>query len=108
MSVGEDAQLNCTADGNPLKVDHVTWRREGFPEMSSRTSTVFRNNTSVLTILKATKEDIGAFLCVVNNGLGNETSAPAFLLVKRMFARNTFFFYFISVCKLDLDFTLSF
>lgn len=82
VSVGEDAHLNCTADGNPLKVDHVTWRREGFPDMSSRTTTVFRNNTSYLTILKATKEDIGAFLCVVDNGLGNETSAPAYLLVK--------------------------
>lgn len=79
---GDDAQLNCTADGNPLKVDHVTWRREGFDDMSSRTSTIFRNNTSYLTIHKATKDDIGAFFCVVNNGLGNETTAPAYLLVK--------------------------
>ncbi|XP_052122699.1 nephrin isoform X3 [Frankliniella occidentalis] len=81
VSVGEEATLNCTADGNPLKADHITWRREGF-EMAAKTATVFRNNTSYLTIHKASKEDIGAFLCVVNNDLGNETSAKAFLLVK--------------------------
>ena len=80
----ESATLECTVDGNPLSGEHVTWKRTDFP-MGKKTNFSFRNITSSLTVYNVTQEDMGSFYCVVDNGIGNETSKPAYLVVKRTF-----------------------
>lgn len=80
----ETAILECTVDGKPLTGEHVTWKRAGFP-METKTTFSFRNITSSLTVYNVTQEDMGSFYCVVDNGIGNETSQPALLVVKRKF-----------------------
>lgn len=79
---GEDAELWCTVDALPLISDHITWRRPGF-SIKERTISTYKNNTSHLTIKGVTRKDMGPFYCVADNGLGNETSQAAFLVVKR-------------------------
>ncbi|PSN48808.1 hypothetical protein C0J52_25084, partial [Blattella germanica] len=76
VSPGEDAQLYCMADGNPLSESHMSWRREGFSDsdMEQRTVRTYRNGTSFLLVQQPTREDNGNFYCVVNNGIGNETT----------------------------------
>lgn len=82
VTENEDAELWCTIDAFPLSVEHVTWRRPGFL-FETRTMTSFRNNTFYLTVRGVTRKDMGQFYCVADNGLGNETSLPAYLVVKR-------------------------
>lgn len=82
VSPKEDAELWCRFDGSPLTPEHITWRRDDFPDLAQRTTSTWQNNTSFLTIHDAKKEDIGHFQCVINNGYGNETSKNVFLIVK--------------------------
>ncbi|CAH0718626.1 unnamed protein product, partial [Brenthis ino] len=78
----EDAVLACTASGNPLTADHIRWERKGF-DMASRTITFDpKNHTSYLTIEKATREDVGLFKCIANNGIGSESKEDVMLVVK--------------------------
>lgn len=78
----ETAQLWCQVEGNPLSGVHVTWKRDNY-NIARRTEVSFKNSTSFLTINHPTTEDIGKFLCVVNNGLSNQSSKEAKLIVKR-------------------------
>lgn len=80
----ESATLQCTVDGNPLTGEHVTWKRAGFP-METRTNFSFKNITSSLTVYNLTQDDMGSFYCVVDNGIGNESSKPAYLVIKRKY-----------------------
>ncbi|XP_026818055.1 nephrin-like [Rhopalosiphum maidis] len=81
VSVGEDAQLSCRIDGFPLGPDHISWTRPNF-FFDERTSILLKNSTSYLTILNATQFDSGLFYCVVNNGIGNESSQSVMLIVE--------------------------
>lgn len=81
----DDAMLWCRAEGSPLTQDHVAWRRANMPDMAVRSSVTWQNNTSYLTLRKVTKDDIGNFQCVANNGLGNESVKDVFLNVRRKF-----------------------
>lgn len=81
---GDVAQLWCRIDGNPLGPDHISWTRPEF-YFDKRTSILLKNNTSHLTILNATKSDSGLFFCVVNNGIGNESSHSVLLTVERKY-----------------------
>ncbi|KAK9885754.1 hypothetical protein WA026_013625 [Henosepilachna vigintioctopunctata] len=80
----EDATLSCSAEGNPLSDDTITWRRNDFEDFSARTSIMYdKNGTSHLRITSVTREDLGNFECVVNNGVGNNsTSKNVMLIVK--------------------------
>ncbi|XP_068624432.1 nephrin isoform X2 [Battus philenor] len=82
VSPNEDAVLACTASGNPLTAEHIKWERKGY-NMDSRTVTFeSRNQTSYLVIDRATREDVGNFQCVVDNGIGGETRQDVMLVVK--------------------------
>ncbi|XP_038217035.1 nephrin isoform X2 [Zerene cesonia] len=71
-SANEDAMLVCAANGNPLSADHIRWERPDY-DLSSRSITFdSRNQTSTLIIDKVTRDDVGNFTCVVNNGIGDE------------------------------------
>ena len=78
----EDAQLYCTVDGNPLSEENVTWKAKNFKKLDARTTRKFTNSTSYLLVHSPTREDTGAFQCIVNNGIGNETSKSVHLLIK--------------------------
>lgn len=84
MNPNEDATLSCTAEGNPLGDDTITWKRDDFPDFDARTSVVYdKNGTSNLRISRVTRDDLGSFLCIVNNGVGNSSSKEVMLIVKR-------------------------
>ncbi|XP_030753919.1 nephrin isoform X2 [Sitophilus oryzae] len=79
----EDATLSCTVDSNPLADDTITWKREDFPDFDARTSVMYdKNGTSYLRISQVTKEDLGHFQCIANNGVGNSTMKEVMLIVK--------------------------
>ncbi|XP_049881989.1 nephrin [Pectinophora gossypiella] len=78
----EDAMLSCTATGNPLTAEHIRWERKGY-DIDARSVTFDpKNLTSYLLIEKASREDVGNFECVVDNGIGGETRQEAMLVVK--------------------------
>lgn len=80
----EDATLSCTADGNPLSDNSITWKRDDFPDFDARTSVMYdKNGTSYLRISSVTRDDLGSFRCTVNNGVGNTTYKDVMLIVKR-------------------------
>lgn len=82
----EDATLSCTADGNPLSDDSITWKRDDFPDFDARTSVMYdKNGTSYLRISGVSREDLGSFRCIVNNGVGNVSQKDVMLIVKRKF-----------------------
>ncbi|KAK7789814.1 hypothetical protein R5R35_001191 [Gryllus longicercus] len=84
VSPGEDAQLYCSADGNPLTEAHIIWSHKGFSEreMNQRTVRTFRNGTSYLLVKKPKREDNGPYVCTANNKVGNESSKSIYLIVK--------------------------
>ncbi|XP_044759594.1 nephrin isoform X1 [Coccinella septempunctata] len=80
----EDATLSCSAEGNPLSDDSIQWKRDDFADFNARTSVMYdKNGTSYLRISGVTREDLGNFECIVNNGVGNNsTSKNVMLIVK--------------------------
>ena len=84
VNPNEDATLSCTADGNPLSDDTITWKRDDFPDFDARTSVMYhKKGTSYLRITHVTRNDLGNFQCTVNNGVGNVTTKDVMLIVKR-------------------------
>lgn len=47
--------------------------------------TSYKNNTFYLVVRGITRKDMGQFFCVADNGIGNEVSQPAYLVVKRKY-----------------------
>ena len=82
VSPGSTAVLECFADANPTTDDMIKWAREEYNFGGNKTKSFYSNGTSFLTIYDAQKEDIGEFLCMVDNGLG-DFNATAGLLVER-------------------------
>lgn len=86
---GEDATVSCTAEGNPLNEDTITWRRDNYQDFDAKTMITYdKNGTSYLRIGSVTREDLGYFQCIVNNGIGNQTLKDVLLIVKRKFLNN--------------------
>ena len=85
VSPGENAQMICTVDANPITDDTIKWVRDGY-DMEGRTKTTRDGNTMYLTVINSTETDAGEFECVVNNGIGAEVKNKSFLLVKRKFS----------------------
>lgn len=80
----EDATLSCTATGNPLSDDTITWKRDDMADFDARTSVMYdKNGTSFLRISAVTRDDLGHFQCTANNGIGNTTVKDVLLIVKR-------------------------
>ncbi len=82
VSAGENAELSCVVDANPIKVDSVKWTREEF-SMETRTTTWNASNVFYLVVHNVSAKDAGQFTCVVNNGIGKEVKNTSFLLVRR-------------------------
>ncbi|GBP60622.1 Nephrin [Eumeta japonica] len=78
----EDAVLSCTAIGNPLTADHIKWERRGYDIESKKTTFDPKNLTSYLQLDSVSKDDVGNFQCVVNNGIGDESRKDIMLIVK--------------------------
>ncbi|GFY43633.1 nephrin [Trichonephila inaurata madagascariensis] len=77
---GSNAFLECQVDANPLSDDVITWQRPNFD--MSRTRQSIENGRSYLIINNVTREDSGIFLCVADNGIGNEAQKASTLVVK--------------------------
>lgn len=83
---GDEATLSCTADGNPLTDDTITWKRDNMEDFEVRTTVTYdKNGTSYLKINDVTREDLGNFQCVADNGVGNSSTRDVMLIVKRKF-----------------------
>lgn len=66
----------------------VSWYKVGSNvDFSSRYSTSFENSTSYLHIRDPGQEDVGEYQCVVNNGIGNDTSSPILFLTNCKFSQ---------------------
>uniref|UniRef100_A0A2H1WN64 Hemolin n=1 Tax=Spodoptera frugiperda TaxID=7108 RepID=A0A2H1WN64_SPOFR len=82
VSPNQDAMLTCTANGNPLTADNIRWERKGYNINPNQVTFEPRNLTSTLVVKQATREDVGNFQCVVDNGIGGETRQDVMLVVK--------------------------
>lgn len=81
----DTAEFHCSADANPIDKDTIKWQRKDYKfDDNDRVRMSFNNetNTAYLTIYNIKKEDMGAFDCVVNNGIGSEAKNTTFLLVR--------------------------
>lgn len=86
VSPEDDATLSCTVDANPLSDDSITWKRDDLANFDARTSIMYdKNGTSYLRISSVTREDLGNFQCIADNGVGNATSKDVMLIVKRKY-----------------------
>ena len=83
VNPGENAELVCSVDANPLNADTVKWKREGFDFDAKARLTNVSNTNFYLTVINVTEEDAGMFTCEVNNGIGETISNSTFLLVRR-------------------------
>lgn len=77
---GSNAFLECQVDANPVSNDVIRWQRANFD--MGRTRQSVENGRSYLIIHNVTREDSGIFLCVADNGIGNEATRASILLVK--------------------------
>ncbi len=83
MNPGENAELVCEVDANPITVDTVKWIREGFDMDARALLTNVSSSRFFLTVINVTEADAGQFTCQVNNGIGDLVSNTTFLLVRR-------------------------
>lgn len=81
INEGSDAEFECRAAGNPLTTTTVFWRRAGF-DMEGRTSQTPGVGVAYLLVREITRNDTGAFECVANNGIGQESIEQTWLVVK--------------------------
>lgn len=87
---GKEAVLSCTAVGNPLTDDTITWKRDDVKNFESRTVVTYdKNGTSYLKISEVTREDLGNFQCTADNGVGNTSTRDVMLIVKRKYNNST-------------------
>jgi len=78
----QDASFYCRLEGSPLEESHITWRSKSVPDLISRSSRSFRNNTAFLMLPGVSREDSGVVECVGDNGVGNLSVRAIQLLVK--------------------------
>ncbi|XP_037781127.1 LOW QUALITY PROTEIN: nephrin-like [Penaeus monodon] len=80
VSEGQDAHLECAADGNPLTEAMMAWRRDDYD--FTKTEQIFGGKKATLTVLRANRNDTGVFTCEVNNSIGKVATANITLVVK--------------------------
>ncbi|GIY61932.1 uncharacterized protein CEXT_424271 [Caerostris extrusa] len=80
VAEGESAQLECSADGNPLSEDAITWRYQGSTG-TQLDSVNTEPGHSLLTIMNATKNDAKKLECIADNGIGVASIRTAQLIV---------------------------
>lgn len=68
--------------GNPLTGEHIKWERKGYTINDDMVSFDQKNSTSHLKVLTPTREDVGNFECVVDNGIGTQQRKDVMLVVK--------------------------
>ena len=82
---GQNAELMCKIDANPINTDTVKFTREGFDFESRTKVTTISGRNFYLTVYNVTEADAGKFTCEVNNGVGETVSNSSFLLVRRKY-----------------------
>ena len=87
VNPGQNAELICEVDANPITADTVKWTRDGF-DFDGRTKMTASGNKFYLNVINVTEADEGKFSCKVNNGIGDEVTNTTFLLVRRKYISN--------------------
>ena len=77
---GSTIVLECSAQGNPMTSNMVSWRRDDFD--MTRALQNYDSGMGTLTIEALTKLDSGMFTCIGDNGIGTPTEALVELIVK--------------------------
>ncbi|XP_058820367.1 lachesin-like isoform X2 [Topomyia yanbarensis] len=73
---GSNVTLKCAASGSPQPT--IMWRREGNEPISSGASSL---NTSVFSIARVNRLNMGAYLCIASNGIPPSVSKRVMLIV---------------------------
>ncbi|XP_055542497.1 lachesin-like [Wyeomyia smithii] len=73
---GSNVTLKCAASGSPQP--SIIWRREGNEPISSGASSL---NTSVFSIARVNRLNMGAYLCIASNGIPPSVSKRVMLIV---------------------------
>ena len=89
VNPGQNAELICEVDANPITADTVKWTRDGF-DFDGRTKMTASGNKFYLNVINVTEADEGKFSCKVNNGIGDEVTNTTFLLVRRKYIYQIF------------------
>jgi hypothetical protein len=84
VNPGDNAEIICVVDANPINADSIKWTRDGF-DMEARTRLANVSTNFYLTVVNVTAEDAGEFTCEVNNGVGESVKNSTFLLVRRKY-----------------------
>ena len=71
---GDNVTLHCNATGYPFPT--LSWTKDG-SDISNNSRIGFSEEKKQLAITKASRVDSGAYRCVANNSLGNDTSMAA-------------------------------
>ena len=77
---GSTVILQCSAEGNPMTTNMVSWRRDDFDMTRGLQS--YESGMGSFTIEAVTKLDSGMFTCMGDNGIGTPTEAMVELIVK--------------------------
>lgn len=85
---GNQIQLFCILDGNPILSNHITWKSKDKPFINRDNEQYYSvkflpPNLSVLTISNARDVDDGNISCTIANGVGRPEVAYTELRVKR-------------------------
>ena len=80
VDAGANATFECVSDANPAAAPE--WGRAGY-EMGAKTVTrMTESGGALLTVVDATKDDSGVFVCSAANGIGQRGETHAELVVK--------------------------
>ena len=80
VDAGANATFECVSDANPAAAPE--WGRAGY-EMGAKTTTrMTESGGALLTVVDATKDDSGVFVCSAANGIGQRGETHAELVVK--------------------------
>ena len=71
---GENVTLHCNSTGYPFPT--LSWTKDG-SDISNNSRISFSAEKKQLAITKTSRVDSGAYRCVANNSLGNDTSMAA-------------------------------
>ncbi len=72
VTVGATAVISCSSSGDPLP--DLTWSRVGIVVLTTDERVIISSDRRSLTIMNASREDEGQYVCEATNLVGSESS----------------------------------